>query len=98
MVKDGQEVIVNHYKTEFFYRGDAVLDLFFATDYPDVEVFTPQVKTIVKAQRKSVIHLFFRFPPSFLQKGRRKIKVYLRSREDGEELFAKEISLIGPYR
>ena len=95
IIKEGRETIINHYKAEFFYRGDLPLDLSFTASYPGVEIITPRKKMIIKAARKSLVHIFFRFSPHILHQGRRKIKVSILSQ--GKLLTTKEITLTGPY-
>ena len=95
LLKDGREIIVNHYKAEFFYRDDKELSLKFRTNDPRVEVVSPMKRVSLKASRKTVIHIFFRFDRNVLTEGVKKIEVVIL--DDEEKLISKEMTLVGPY-
>ena len=95
LLKDGREIIVNHYKAEFFYRDDKELNLKFKTNDPRVEVVSPMKNISLKASRKKMIHIFFRFDRGVLVDGVKKIEVVILNGE--EELVSKEMTLVGPY-
>ncbi len=92
------ELVVNHYKVELFYSGKENLELRF--DVKDelrekgLKLVTPMTPFKLKASRKKVANLFFKFPPSFLKEGLMNVEVEIKTKD--ETLVTKEVMLVGP--
>ncbi len=94
------ELVVNHYKVELFYNGEENLELRFNVNSElkeqGLRLVTPMIPFKLKASRKKVVNLFFKFPPSFLKEGLKKVDVEIKTEE--KTLVTKEVMLVGPIK
>lgn len=100
VVTEGQEKVINHYKAEILYRGDEQLKLEFTADNPNVELVSPMSNRTISEQRKTIMHIFFKFKRNVLIEGKLpiKVQVYNVATPERKLLKEKELVLLGPLK
>lgn len=99
---DGSKLVVNHWKMILNYQGEKKYQLFFVLEdkrlQAELEIVTPMVPYPMKKGSKKA-NLFFRFKPSFLIHGSRKILVTIKNGktlETAKAIDRIEVRLVGP--
>ncbi len=94
---DNHTIITNHYKVDLLYSGDEKLKLQFKVrDNKEIELITPMVPFELNSTRKKTANIFFKFKPSALNSGIKRILVDIYNQD--KLIESKEISLVGPVR
>jgi cytochrome c oxidase accessory protein FixG len=93
--------IMNNFQLKISHQGDAHPRIDFRIKDPElnakIKIITPSHPTIVDEAEKKIV-FFFRFDPSVLSMGGKKITVEIEDIDSHEVIAEKEVSLAGPVQ
>lgn len=90
------ELIVNHFTLKLSHQGSSVYKVEYKVEGSDsVQIVTNSHPTVLNVPDKKIV-LFFKFSPSILNAGTKKIQVHAVDVETQEVLASKEVTLVGP--
>lgn len=87
--------VINHFSLKLGHQGSKVYKVEFQADVPEVSVVTNAHPTVVDVAEKKIV-LFFKFPPTVLQGGMRKVMVNAIDMDTKNIVATKEVTLVGP--
>lgn len=98
VIEQGQTV-VNHFTLKLVHQGSKIYKVRYSIQGSEfdnsIKVVTNQDPTIVDIPEKKIV-LFFKFSPSVLVAGERKVQVNAIDVDTKEVLATKEVTLVGP--
>jgi len=89
------KTVVNHFTLKLSHQGSKIYKVEFAVNSPDISVVTNSHPTLVDVPEKKIV-VFFKFSPSALENGSRKIMVNAVDADTKETVATKEVTLVGP--
>jgi cytochrome c oxidase accessory protein FixG len=89
------ETIINHFTVKLTHQGEKVYKVEFRISDPKIQIVTNSHPTLINTPDKKII-LFFKFPPSVLSGGTKKVIVEAIDSESKEIVSSREVTLVGP--
>jgi cytochrome c oxidase accessory protein FixG len=103
--KEGTDLIMNHYKLDLVQSVYDELNVKVSIDpknnHSGILLTTSSRKIILKKNVRKIIHLFVKFPQSYLTNGKANIKINVNpvlSELKDQISIQKEVPLVGPFR
>lgn len=97
VIEQGERV-VNHFNLKVTHQGSKNYSIFIQVpeEYKNqIEVITNQNPALIDKPEKKVV-VFFKFKPTLLERGTKRVTVFAVDSESHEVLAQKEVTLVGP--
>ncbi len=89
------KIIANHFKINLSYEGSALEKILITQDNKDIKLIIPRNPVVLK-ETMNHTNAFFRFSPSILNKGSKKINLNFINPVDNKVIKTMEVQLVGP--
>uniref|UniRef100_UPI00356AD1B6 4Fe-4S dicluster domain-containing protein n=1 Tax=Halobacteriovorax sp. TaxID=2020862 RepID=UPI00356AD1B6 len=89
------KVIANHFKINLSYEGEDLQKIKIEQNNKDISLIVPRNPVVLK-ETMNHTNVFFRFPPSILEKGSKKVNLNFINPENNKIIKTMEVQLVGP--
>ncbi|PIK15416.1 cytochrome c oxidase accessory protein CcoG [Halobacteriovorax sp. JY17] len=89
------KLVANHFKINLSYKGSGLESVLLKQDNKDIKLIVPRNPVELK-EVMSHTNIFFRFPPSILENGTKKVNLNFINPKNNKLIKAVEVQLVGP--
>ncbi|CBW26262.1 putative ferredoxin [Halobacteriovorax marinus SJ] len=89
------KVVANHFKVNLSYEGNSLDKVLLAVENKKIKLIVPRNPVVLK-ERINQTNIFFRFSPTLLEHGSKKIKLNFINPKNKKLIKEVEVQLVGP--